>query len=150
MTKKSVLTAVMNGINVKKFLFFVLNADVDIMGERTMTDKEEKKDIVSIERQHLWKHFADGYESLEHDIEDFFGGKEEIKKEGVKKEFHTFKELMVMGVDKIHKEILLEDAEIKALEKKRKAEETTAEKVREKTDKVKAKVDTAKKSNFWD
>ena len=142
---------VTSGTNVRIFPSFVLNVDVDIMGRVTMNNKkEETTDIVAIERQHLWKHFADGYESLERDIEDFFGGKDEITKEGVKKEFHTFKELMVMGVDKIHKEILLEDVEIKALEKKRKAEETASDKVKEKTDEVKEKVDKIKKSNFWD
>ena len=143
---------VTNGINGKKLLSFVLIVDVDIMGRMTMIEKkkEEKKDIVAIERQHLWKHFADGYETLENDIEEFFGGREEIKKEGVKKQFHTFKELMVMGVDKIHKEILLEDAEVKALEKKRKAEETPQDRMKEKTDEVKEKVDKIKKSNFWD
>jgi len=142
----------MNGISVKNFQFFVLNADVDIMGGTKMnnTKKEEKKEMVSIERQHLWKIFAENYDKIEKDIEDYFGGKEAIKKEGVNKEFHTFKELMVMGVDKIHKEILLEDAEIKAKEKKKKDEETTEEKIKEKTEKVKESVDKIKKSNFWD
>lgn len=141
----------MSGINAKMSPSFVLNVDGVIMEGMTMNNKkEDKKEMVTIERQHLWKHFADGYESLEHDIEEFFGGKEEIKKEGVKKQFHTFKELMILGVDKIHKEILLEDAEIKELEKKRKAEETTQDKIKEKTDDVKEKVDKIKKSSFWD
>jgi exopolysaccharide biosynthesis protein len=105
--------------------------------------EEKKKEMVTLERERLWKIFADGYEVIGNQIEEYFGGKEEIKKEGVKKEFYTFKELMVSGVDQIHKNILLEDAEIKAIEKKKKDQETTQDKVKEKVEKV-------KKSDFWD
>ena len=109
-----------------------------------------KKEIVSLERERLWKLFAEGYDEIGSHIEEYFGGKEEIKKEGVKKEFHTFKELMVSGVDQIHKNILLEDAERKAIEKKKKEEETTSDKIKEKTEKVKEKTEKIKKSSFWD
>ena len=115
-----------------------------------MKNEEKKKDMVSLERERMWKIFADGYEVIGNQIEDFFGGKEGIKKEKLDKEFHTFKDLMVAGVDQIHKDILLESEEIKAQEKKKKDEETTQEKIKEKTDNVKKKVNTVKKSSFWD
>ena len=142
----------MNGTNAKIFPSFVLNVEGVITGGMIVksNEKTKEKEMVSLERERLWKIFAEGYEVIGNQIEEYFGGKEEIKKEGVKKEFHTFKELMVSGVDLIHKNILLEDAELKAIEKKRKEEETTQDKIKEKTGEMKEKMGKVKKSNFWD
>ena len=99
-----------------------------------MTDEPE---MIRIKRENMWEIFTKNYERIAEAITSFFGGEEEIKNSEIEKDFKTFKEMMVNSVDKIHKEILIENAKQK--EKDKKVEE-------EKTEKTKIKT----KKSFWD
>jgi len=90
------------------------------MAEEKRLEAERQAKMAKCSRKRMEEIFDEGYESIANDIIDYFGGKEEIEKEGVTANANMIKKLMITGIKNIHNQILLEDAENKLEETKRK------------------------------